>query len=405
MRFATKIILLSSLGLMCLSLAAKEGRRPASTSSNKGMRRPASTSSNKGRRRPASTTTTTTDTAAKEGRRPVSTSSTKVRCSAVILTSAMCGKGNRCAYKDDECKKYVGTESGTCLNDNIIKKNRPALLRSNNTAIFRLSVTNPRGTDERSSSREQRCNLEKNIRITPHDLELVSSDEKRKTRLSRSAAEILDAIFWLSDIIPEIKKCDRFMRFTIAIAEIGDEIILAGNLHFRDIEGGRSTWRTFKLDEPGVKLSILYILQFWGFPIDKVFVLSINQIPGDQKNKEYMRRHAEMQLVRFAKVEKKKIRSLGVSKPPCCLCDATLTDQKTEAGTKNDYALSPEIDVYSGPGTNTCGKTNIWCGHQYGAYKGDQDPKSWNHPKNYANTQWTKTQIKLENIVHKRLTI
>lgn len=362
MRFATKIILLSSLGLMCVSLAAKEGRRPASTSS------------------------------------------TKVRCSAVILKSAMCGEGNRCAYKDDECKKYVGTESGTCLNDNRISKDRPALLRSDKTAIFRLSVNNPLGTDGKSSSRGQRCNLDKNRMITPHDLELVSSDEKRKTRLSRSAAEILDAIFWLSDIKLEKKKCNSFMRFTIAIAEIGDEIILAGNLHFRDIVRGESTWRTFKLDEPGVKLSILYILKFWGFPIDKVFVLSIKEIPGS-KNKEYMRRHAEMQLVRFAKVEKKIIRSLGVSKPPCCLCDATLTDQETEPGTNNDYALSPEIDVYSGPGTKTCGVLNSWCGHQYGAHRGEQNAISWNHPNNYANNQWNKTQIKLENIVRKRLTI
>merc|ERR1712186_292907 len=46
----------------------------------------------------------------------------------------------------------------------------------------------------------------------------------------------------------------------------------------------------------------------------------------------HMRRHAEMQLTRYAKRNGFKIMNLGVSKPPCCMCDTVLSSEKNSPG-------------------------------------------------------------------------
>ena len=37
-----------------------------------------------------------------------------------------------------------------------------------------------------------------------------------------------------------------------------------------------------------------------------------------------------------------------------------------------------------------------WCGHQYGAHKGEQNPTSWIHPENYNPGQYVVTEIRIE---------
>merc|ERR1719458_1291639 len=40
-----------------------------------------------------------------------------------------------------------------------------------------------------------------------------------------------------------------------------------------------------------------------------------------------MKRHAEMQLTRYAKKNRFQITNFGVSKPPCCMCDTVLSGE------------------------------------------------------------------------------
>ena len=87
-----------------------------------------------------------------------------------MKTPSLCGDGNTCDYKNDICKKYEPYGPGTCLNKNKVINNRPELLKSDKMAIFKLSVTNPRGTNGEPSPRDKRCDLDKNMNIKPHDL-------------------------------------------------------------------------------------------------------------------------------------------------------------------------------------------------------------------------------------------
>eukprot|EP00092_Neocalanus_flemingeri_P021285 GFUD01023069.1.p1 GENE.GFUD01023069.1~~GFUD01023069.1.p1 ORF type:complete len:331 (+),score=58.89 GFUD01023069.1:113-1105(+) len=305
------------------------------------------------------------------------------KCSTKMTTPNLCGLGKTCDYKADQCKVFISTAGGTCLNDNIVINNRPPLLGSSKVAIFKLAVTPKNGIP---SPRDKRCGLAKNLRIEPNDL--PQEPIKDKTNLARASLEILDAIFWLSDVDFKQGICETMIRFTISIAQMNDgEIYLTGNLDFSSInQKPKSTWKRFMLETPGVKLAILYILKKWEFSTDKVFVLTTTR-----GGKEYMRRHAEMQLVRFAKDNKKVITALGVSKPPCCKCDEVLTG-------KQDYGLANSMEVFSGPGTKHCGataKNAPWCGHQYGAHVGEQDPASWNHPgdNGWKNNEYAVTKI------------
>eukprot|EP00092_Neocalanus_flemingeri_P071960 GFUD01088471.1.p1 GENE.GFUD01088471.1~~GFUD01088471.1.p1 ORF type:complete len:333 (+),score=64.24 GFUD01088471.1:190-1188(+) len=315
--------------------------------------------------------------------------STLDECSTKMRAPDLCGSGKTCDYKADKCKIFSSTDPGTCLNDNKVIDKRPALLESSKVAIFKLSVNNPTGSTGKPSPRNLRCGLDKNKFIKPNDLQEAKEEDKTKAKLARAAIEILDAIFWLSDLQSKQGICQTMIRFTISIAQMNDgEIYLAGNLDFSSInQNPKSTWKTFMLETPGVKLAILYILKKWEFSTDKVFVLTTTK-----RGKEYMRRHAEMQLVRFAKEKNKDITALGVSKPPCCLCDEALT---APAG---DYRLTHAMEVFSGPGTQKCGVTAIdapWCGHQYGAHNGEQNAASWNQPNAWNNNEYVVTKITL----------
>eukprot|EP00092_Neocalanus_flemingeri_P028502 GFUD01030953.1.p1 GENE.GFUD01030953.1~~GFUD01030953.1.p1 ORF type:complete len:332 (+),score=47.57 GFUD01030953.1:132-1127(+) len=318
------------------------------------------------------------------------TQGTVDECSLKMTAPDLCGVGKTCDYKADKCKIFSLTGPGTCLNDNKVIDKRPALLESSKVAIFKLSVNNPTGSTGNPSPRNLRCGLEKNKFIEPNDLQKPKAgDLGTKTNLARASLEILDAIFWLSDLEFKQGICQTMIRFTISIAQMNDgEIYLAGNLDFSSInQKPKSTWKTFMLETPGVKLAILYILKKWNFSTDKVFVLTTTR-----GGKEYMRRHAEMQLVRFAKEKNKVITALGVSKPPCCLCDEALTCPT------GDYRLTHAMEVISGPGTQKCGVTATdapWCGHQYGAHMGEQDPASWNHPNTWNNNEYVVTKITL----------